>query len=207
MNRIFSIFIVTLFMATITNAQAISYFGVKTGVISSKYEYKILGLTYDSFYNDIRIGPTMGLFLRYLDYDYFDIESELAYLQKGGEEKIKIRTLYTPDYGDYIVNDIHFDYLQFHTSIRPKTILYNIGFYGLAGFSLNYLLQVRNAFKNINDFNRIIFAYTLGTGIELINIVSIPISIEFMLNNDMTEVYDESGFKFKSYLFRIVFNM
>ena len=210
--RIFLISFFILFIFSQINASSV--FGVKMGIANSKYEVKFL--SYDQYgnltdfmtlFNKNRISPAMGLYLRYLDNEYFDMESEILYLQKGGEEKLKIRTLYNPEGNGELVYDIHFDYLQFQTCIRPNTVISDIGIYALVGFSLNYMLQVRNDYKKVNDFNRIIFAYSLGVGIEFDKIINKPIFIEFLFNNDMSEIYDEADFKFKSYLFRIGFKI
>ena len=208
MKFVLIIIVILSVFYSISFSQSNFNFGVKTGIVSTKYELKYIFERQPDLilYNDTRIGPTVSFFLRYLFNDHFNIESEILYLQKGGEEKFYNTTIDYPEgTGDYLIHDIHFDYLQFHTSIRPKTTLSNVELYGLAGFSINYLLQVRNAFQDIDDFNRINFAYSLGAGIEFDNIINKPIFFEFMLNSDFTKTYDESDFKFISYLFRIGF--
>jgi len=213
MKNISKVFIILIILLSLSFADSITGFGIKMGIVATDYEQKIIIGDHESsitLYDDTRIGPSMGIYIRYLDYKFIDFESELLYMQKGGQDKYEITTLSDPDgTGEIIIYDIHFDYLQFQTGVQPKTMLYNIGLYGLLGCSFNYLLQIRNGIRPLDRFNRFAFAYYLGTGLEFNNILEKPILLEFILNNDLTNIHKNSAseFKFQTYIFRIGFGI
>lgn len=213
MKNIPNVCIMLTILLSSSFADSLTGFGIKMGIVATDYEQKIIIGDHESsitLYDDTRIGPSMGIYIRYLDYKFIDFESELLYMQKGGQDKYEITTLSDPDgTGEIIIYDVHFDYLQFQTSVQPKTMLHNIGLYGLLGCSLNYLLQVRNGIRHIDRYNRFAFSYSLGAGLEFNNILEKTILLEFILNNDLTNIYKNSAseFKFQTYILRIGFEI
>ncbi len=210
MNRIIRIIFFTLFIVSTTYSQSFSEFGVKMGVLSSKHEQKILSQIIGSttYFNNTRVGPTMGLFLRYLDNDHFNIESEILYLQKGGEEKFEITSISHPaGTGEFIISDIQFDYLSFQTSIRPNYSYKEVNLYLLAGGTISYLLGVKGGFKPKGDFKSYSFGYSIGFGIVFQDVLKMPILFEALMNSDLTNIYESSGleYKHKTYLLRLGF--
>ena len=172
MDRMNRIILFTIFVISYCHTQSFSDFGVKMGILSSKFEQKLLiqnGGTV-TILDDARIGPTIGLFLRYFDIDYFNIESEILYLQKGGQDKHEITTINQPDgTGEFLINDIQFDYLHFQTCIRPNYSIKSVNMYLLTGGSINYLLGLKGGFKPKSDFKNFGFGYSVGIGIEFLN--------------------------------------
>ncbi len=206
MKAVITVILTQIFFISSAFAGESNEYGVKFGVISTNFEYKnILGQTY---FDDNRIGPTMGFYSQFFNYDYFNIEGGLFYLQKGGQEEIAETTVSRPDgTGDYMTHDIHFDYLQLEINFQPKLNNKNTEIYGLVGLGVNYLLKIRNAFQADDNFNNIIFSYTLGAGIEFKNILDKPVLLEILINKDMTNIYtnSDSEFKFQTLIVRAGF--
>lgn len=75
---------------------------------------------------------------------------------------------------------------------------------------MNYLLGVRNDIRSRDKFRDFVFAYFIGAGIEFHDILNQALLFEFLLNADLTNIYQdsESEHKFKTYIFRfgIAFN-
>jgi hypothetical protein len=212
MDRMNRIIFFTLFVISYCHAQSFSDFGVKMGILSSKYEQKVPLQNGGSvtIFDEARIGPTFGLFLRYFDNDYFDIESEILYLQKGGQDKFEITTINQPDgTGEFLITDIQFDYLHFQTCIRPNYSDKSVNMYLLAGGSIGYLLGLKGGHKPKSDFKNFGFGYSIGLGIELPDLMKIPIIVEVLVNSDLTNIYNSSNieYKHKIYLLRLGINI
>jgi hypothetical protein len=195
-KNICMISVIILLLFSICESQIFSEFGVKIGMISSKYEQDLMiPYPYTSntikFFGENRIGSTMGFFVRYLDSDIFNLESELYYLEKGGGGKIPITTMATPEgTGEYISTDIQFDFLRFQTGIRPYFSFNMLKPYLVLGGTIDYLLGVRNGYKPDGDFKSIVLGYSIGLGVEINKLLNIPIFIEFCFNSDLTNIYD-----------------
>ena len=210
MNMIQKSLILVLILISISYSQTISEYGLKMGMISSKFTIKLLHQYGGSskIFNDRRIGPTMGIYMRYLDLRYFDLESGLYYLQKGGKQKFPITTIEQPDgTGEFATADIQFDCLQFQTGLRPYINLKEVGFYALTTGTLDYLIGVTGVTPK-SDYKDIVIGYTLGVGFEFPNILNNNILIE-MLFSDTQNVYRDSSIESEtgSYLVRVGFSL
>jgi hypothetical protein len=210
MNYLQNFLLILLILFILLQSESNAGFGVKLGIVTTKYEQEIQSgenQSTNTFLDETRIGPTMGISYRYLDYDFFDFESEIFYVQKGGQDSFEITTINSPEgTGEIIIFDNHFDYLQLQTVIRPKVDIDTIELYGIIGFSLNYLLGVRNDIRIRDKFRDFVFAYSIGAGIEFKDILNQSLLFEFLLNADLTNIYQdsESEYKFQTYIFLVV---
>jgi hypothetical protein len=197
---------------SVSNAQLISDYGLKIGIVSSNFKMDFYknNKNFNSAFDKSRLGPTMGLFVRYFEKSNFDVETELSYVQKGGTDKFEIITTNDPEgTGEYLIFDIQFDYLQLKTSLRPNYLLNNFEIYGLFGASLDYLLAVKNGILPKNDYSDFIWGYVLGFGLTFNNLLDNKISLEVVYNSDFNEIYKSESVKYTNnlYLIRAVFSI
>ena len=189
---------------SVSNAQLISYYGIKIGMVSSKLkmDYQGNSTNFNSVFDKNRLGPTMGLFIRYFEMSNFDLETELCYVQKGGTDKFDITTINNPKgTGEYILLDIQFDFIQLRTALRPNYSINNIEIYGLAGLSIDYLLSVKNGILPRDKYSDFVWAYTLGFGLAYSKIFNHNISLEFAYDSDINEIYKNENDQYTNSLF------
>ena len=74
-----------------SNARILSDYGIKIGIVSSKYEMDLKNFSEEILiinrYEKSRLGPNIGIYIRYLNWSHFDFETELSYVQKGATLK------------------------------------------------------------------------------------------------------------------------
>ena len=166
--------------------------------------------TYETFFNQNRVGPSMGIYYRFANLEFISLESGLNYLQKGGEAEIMVTTPEQIDgTGEYIVADVQYDYLQLEVNMRPYYEIGKYDLYGIIGASLNYLLSVKNGRRPKNEIKEFTLSYSLGFGIEIKDIFNHSILLEFLYNSDLTNVYKDSDleYKFNTYVLRVGFGI
>ncbi len=203
MKFLTQILILLSVLYSISNAQLLSDYGIKIGIVSSKLKIdsREMDTNLHSVFDKSRLGPTMGLFVRYFDVNNFDLETELSYVQKGGIDKFDITTTTNlQGTGEYILHDIHYDYIQLRTSLRPKYSIDNIEIYGLVGLSLDYLLSVKNGILPRNKYSDFIWGYTLGFGLSFDNVLNHKISLEFMYDSDINAIYKSQHVQYTNHL-------
>lgn len=199
-------------IVSIGHSQTFSEYGLKMGMVSSKFKIRVIIQNGGSFtyYNDRRNGPTMGMYVRYLDLEYFDLESGLYYLQKGGKDKTEITTINQPDgTGEFLTYDTQFDCLQFLTGFRPYIKSKAIGCYGLISGTLDYLIGVSGTIRPKSAYKDFVLGYVVGAGFEFYNILSKVILLEVLIS-DTNNVYQDSSIKAETginYLVRIGFSL
>ena len=191
---------------TVANAQIVSDYGIKIGIVSSKFimDYSENSTNSTSVYKENRLGPTMGIFVKYLDANYFDFETELAYVQKGGTDKFEVVSSDNPlGTGESVSLDIQFDYIQFRTSLRPKYSINNLEIYGLFGISVDYLLSAKNWVLPRDMYKDFVWGYTVGLGFNAGSLLDRKISLEFIYNSDINEVYKGEDVQYTNRLFSV----
>jgi hypothetical protein len=202
--------ILILFLVSLTYSESLAsmQFGVKMGMVSSKYEIEVLSFdqTTDVVFDQTRNGPIMGIYLRFLDVSFINLESEFNYLQRGGQEKLPITTPEQPQgTGEEIVFSVQFDYFQLQLNSRPNYSFKKYNVFGIIGISVNYLLGVKNSVIPIENFKDFTFSYSLGAGIELQALSNHSFFIEFTLNSDISNIYKDldTEFMYKTYTIRL----
>ncbi len=141
MKYLLLIFTFFSLFSVLSFSQVISTYGFKIGVTASNpnFEYdpslNITNIPVDK----TRISPNIGIYLRLFDLEMIDFETQLTYLQKGGEDKMEVKTLNHPEgTGEFLTFDLQFDYLQFQLGLRPKYRMSKIEFYSYLGGSFDY---------------------------------------------------------------------
>lgn len=210
MNNLQKCWVLLLLIISIGHTQTIFDYGIKMGMVSSQFKIKPADPRIDlTFFNHRRIGPTMGVYARYLDMNYFDFESGLYYIQKGGKEKLEITTILQPaGTGETLAFDVQFDYLQFQTSFRPYIKSRGMSFYGLIGGTVDYLLWAGNTNTPRSNLKDVVLGYAIGAGFEFNNILNKTILLE-MLITDTKSIFKNSDIKTEtgSYLIRLGFSL
>jgi len=190
-NSILSFFFI-LILTAFCYSQIVSEYGLKIGVTASRPHIEFdqsLNISRVSF-NHTRISPNIGLFIRMLDLKNLDFETQLVYLQKGGEEKFEITTVQRPGgTGEYAASDIQFDCLQLHLGFRPKYSMDKIEFYFYVGGSVDYLLEFTGVGTLRNNLEDIVFGYSGGIGISLKTSLNHNIFIETIYDSDLSDNY------------------
>ena len=191
-------------LLSISYSQIISDYGVKSGLVFSNLniENESDGVTFFIDYNDQRMGPTIGLYLNYFNKRYIFFETDLLYIQKGGNAKLKIPTVQEPDgTGEYIIYDAQFDYLQLQNIISPKYNIKHFEISALMGITLNYLLESKGLSILQSDFSDFNFGYLLGLGISVLDVLNKRISLEFYYNTDFSNIYKNDDLKYTNEAF------
>jgi len=202
------IFTYLLIFSVVSYSQIISAYGLKIGVTASNtnFEYdpalNIIGVRFDK----TRISPNIAIFARLFDLKMIDFETQLVYLQKGGDDKFEIRTINQPEgTGEFLTFDIQFDYLQFQVGLRPKYMANKIEIYSYIGGSFDYLLELKGTSLTKKQLKNTVLGYALGFGLSFRELLKQPLFIETIYNSDLSDVYPSESTKIKnnSWLFRI----
>ncbi|MCL4550740.1 MAG: PorT family protein [Bacteroidetes bacterium] len=162
-------FLAVLFLCLpfIVNAQIISNYGLKIGVVSSKASDLSSQSYYSNLYRDSRISGSFGIFAQFLSSDYLRFEMELSYKQEGAEDKIPVTTSENPDgTGQFIIVDHAYDFLSFNISLQPKYETKDICLFAIISPSLNYMLKNRDQILLTEDINKLVFGYNIGFGFQ-----------------------------------------
>jgi len=208
MKHFLLFFTYLLIFSTVNYSQIISTYGLKIGVTASNTNFEYdpsLNIT-SMPYNRTRFSPNIGIFLRLFDLKMIDFETQLTYLQKGGDNEFEIRTINQPDgTGEFLTFDIQFDYLQFQLGLRPKYLINKIEIYSYVGGSFDYLLDVKGFSSPEDRFEKIILGYAIGLGLSFRELLNQPFFIEIIYNSDLSDIYpgESSKIKNNSWLFRI----
>ena len=192
-------FVVIILLSIITQSQVISDYGIKFGLVSSKSDLVIkpnsIYAGSDDWFENNRIGVSFGIFMNMFNTDYFDVQSELSYLEEGAEDELLITTIDNPDgNGDYLIYDHEYDFLKLSFNIRPKYNLDSITPYLLFGPSISYLLKDRGAFY-IEDLKKVHFGYSYGLGINVNDVFNNTFFCEFKYNGYFNEIADNDRAK------------
>ena len=188
-----------ILLPSITYSQVISDYGIKLGFISSKANLDIkpssISLASDDWFKNNRIGVSFGIFVNMFNTEYFDIQSELSYLEEGAEDELLVATVDNPDgNGDYLVYDHEYDFLKLNFNIRPKYKFDKITPYLLFGPSISYLLKDRGTLF-IEDLEKIHFGYSLGIGINIDDVFDNSFFCEFKYNDYFKEISETDRIK------------
>jgi hypothetical protein len=208
MTTIKLLWVFCLIFTRVVYSQFISDYGMKIGMTASKPNFKYdpsINIT-DVPFDETRISPNIGIFLRFLDLKNIDFETQLSYLQKGGENKYEITTINQPNgTGEFLTFEIQFEYTQLGLGIRPKYSTNTVDAYSYIGGSLDYLLGVKNIIIPKNQFKDFVFGYAMGVGLSFNEILNNPIFLEVVYNSDISKVYQTQGLDIKNklWLFRI----
>lgn len=189
MNWMIRFFIFSSILFSTSNAQILSDYGIKIGMVSSKYEMDLKNFTEDiliiNSYNKNRLGPNIGIYIRYLNLSHFDFETEFSYVQKGASLRKDHYTSLSN-----LSDELRFDFIQFKNSFVPKIQTSSYGIYGIIGFSLDYLLSMKGGDISQRQCSKYVTGYIFGIGFETRILNNNRIFLELALNKDINEIHE-----------------
>ena len=187
MKCIIIFFIFISILISTSNAQIVSDFGIKIGLVSSKFEMDLKNFSEEilivNYYKKHKIGPIAGIYLRYFNWKYLNFETELSYIQKGAKFKQDGLAVNIP-------KELRFDYFQFKNSVVPKIDINNFEIYSIFGLSLDYLLSVNGGNLTHSEYKKYVIGYILGIGFKTEFIFNNKIFFELVFNRDINEIYE-----------------
>lgn len=194
--------VVVLFFANslFLNAQIISNYGLKVGVVSSK-AVDLSSKVYPwNLYQSSRVSGSFSFFTQFPISKYFRFEVELGYKQEGAEDKIPVTTTENPDgTGQFVIIDHAYDFLSLNLSWQPKIETNDISLYGIISPSLNYLLKNRDQIILNDDINKLVLGYNVGLGFQPKNIINGKLFVEVKFGGSFSKYL-------KNYYFETKFN-
>lgn len=207
-----SFVILLLLLASIGQAQVISDYGVKFGMVSSKQLFErgsARNLVWDSYLDrnlNARLGPQIGLYAQFLNARHLTLEVEASYLQKGTEEKV-YAILARPDgtyveEGPFTTETFQFDYIAFSVLAQPKVAIAQIKPYILIGPSLNILIANKELI--LRDADSLTPSVLIGGGIEIKKLFEFPLLLEFRYSPDLKHFFENEYVKSKLQVWQIL---
>ena len=183
------------------NAQIIFDYGLKLGVgISNQsWDYQAdVNLEFDN-----KIGITPRVFADLFNLSFFQLQSELGYLQKGFEDKVPITTTTQPEgTGEFITVNNRLNYLSFSALAKFKYETEVLSPYLIAGPQLNILLskEIEKGWEVVFDkFKQNNIGISIGVGSEIKNVLPISIFFEYRYERDFIDNYDSPNIGIKNY--------
>ena len=187
MKCIIIFFIFISILISTSNAQIVSDFGIKIGLVSSKFEMDLKNFSEDILiinnYKKHRVGPNTGIYLRYINWKYLNFETELSYIQKGAKFKQDGLPINIPQ-------ELRLDYIQFKNSVVPKIDMSRFEIYSILGLSLDYLLSVKGGNLAHSEYKKYVAGYILGIGFKTEFVFNNKIFLELVFNRDINEIYE-----------------
>ncbi len=193
------IFPIYVLMSTV-NAQIISDYGIKAGMVFSKQEMKLKTFSEKILvfnpYQAYRLGPAVGLYIRYIDWTYSDFETEISYVQKGANASEEYKSMYP--YGWF-----RFDYIQLKTALRLKIKVNAFELYNILGLSIDYLFATGGKSRPLSDYTKYVVGFHWGMGISSDHLFNKAIFLELIYNSDITDIYESRWATYHNSLFSL----
>jgi hypothetical protein len=176
-------------------SQFIPDYGLKVGLVSSNFESKYWDFLPKNEYSETRLGSTVSFFIYLYSNKHFNLETDISYVQKGGQEKSK--PLDYPEGVEEAIFDIQFDYLQYNLSFNPKFQRNSYEVYFISGIGINYLLRssgsmITNRVKKIN------YGFSIGLGFALNDVIKHSLLFEVLYNSDIGNIEKNDFYKYKN---------
>jgi len=184
-----------LFGASLGQAQTISGYGIKLGVVSSELKteggnIRIPGGAFLREDLDRRLGPQVGLFINFLEIPHLGLQAELSYLEKGAEDKVFRITDENPEAAaeTQTADMYQFDYLSFSLLAQPRLKFAALNLYATLGPSVNLMIANRDGlFTGTDDVTP---SFIIGAGVELPKAFAFPILLEIRYNPDLEHFFE-----------------
>lgn len=204
-----SLVVIFLFCASLGQAQVVSGWGIKFGVVSSKLKAEGDATFIPKFYPawenlNRRAGPQIGLFADFFKIPALGLQAEVSYLEKGAEDEILVSTPEQPEgTGETFTVDLfHHDFLAFSLLAQPRLKLGAVKPYAVIGPSLSLLIADRDGF--LRDTKSLTPSLVAGAGVELLKPFAFPVFLEVRYNPDLDFFLDNKNAKFKFQLWQVL---
>ncbi len=173
--------------------QIINGYGVKLGVTNAfqNWDYKVTNM--NSFDSDKRWGINVGAFVELINSPFFSINTEINYNQKGMKEDVAITTASHPGgTGEYKTHNNRIDYLTFALlgKLSYKILLFKPYIFVGPRMDLQISKSISKGWEDVFDkMKKSVYGISFGIGTEMMEILQIPLLVEFQYNYDFTDVY------------------
>lgn len=185
--------------AALGQAQTISGYGIKLGIVSSELKTEGGAIRFPGgsrIREDLnqRLGPQVGLFINFFKFPHLGLQAELSYLEKGAKDELFVTTEEHPEgTGEtYNADMYHFDYLALSLLAQPRSKFGAVNLYAMLGPSVNLMIANRDGlFIGTDDFTP---SFIIGAGVELPKAFAFPILFEMRYNPDL-EYFFENDYR------------
>lgn len=182
--------ILTLVLLTLTDvhAQVIKGWGLKGGVTKANQHWVFSEIEYEPDWHD-EIGATLGLFAEFADHNYFGLGAEVAFTQKGMQDKQPVTTSSPEPTGAFIISDNGLDYLSFNLYGKLQAGRKSVRPYVLAGPRLDVLLNKRVApfYDEVYaELKNTVPGFSVGGGLEFDTRAGFSVLAEARYNRDFS---------------------
>ena len=147
-------------------------FNLQIGPSFSKSNWENIMMSQHSLLDDNVIGTNVSLGMEYWDHTYFNLSSNLGYIQKGGKDSIQL-IFGPPEPIPLSPYKLKLNYLTVNTCIIVKIPVRDAIFpYLLAGPRIDYLVSYKEdvpVIKNYEDIGKVnyfIYGFITGIGIN-----------------------------------------
>lgn len=113
----FGLVIIGLIFVVIANGQTLKIHG---GTSVSKLNWKLSGMTANSFYDEPMIGYSIFTGIDYLDKQFINLSSSIGMIRKGGKGEFQLANQYGELTGQIVTEKPTLDYLSVNTMIDLK---------------------------------------------------------------------------------------
>ncbi len=190
------ILMLLILLPIFSNAQIISDYGIKIGLISSKAVDVKVENFYWNLYQDSRISGSYSIFVHFLNSEYYRFEAELGYRQEGAEDKIPVTTSESPDgTGEFVIIDHAYDFISLNLAFQPKYENDNICLFGIISFSFNNMIKNRDQLILNRNVEKFLFGYSFGLGLQPKNILTGNLFFELRFNDFLFKVVKNDYFQ------------
>jgi hypothetical protein len=204
MKKLFIVLTLLLISISLSKAQVIRSYGLKAGVASTNQSWDWTGVNITTSTHQ---SLDVGIFVEWLDNPFFNVVTEVHYLQKGANVATDI-AIATANESFYYYSDQTIPYLtgqdiSYSTQIKYLSIPILaklrvtwglITPYILIGPRFDYYLSTNGTFPPDyigvpHDFNKLTIGGTFGIGIELPPFLPIQLAAEARYSPDFQDCY------------------
>lgn len=193
------LFFIFILLST-ANAQIISDYGIKTGMVFSKQEMDLKKFSEEILilnpYESYRLSPVAGFYIRYFDWTYSDFEIEVSYVQKGANVADEYKP-FNPD------GWLQFDYIRLKNALRLKIESRYFECYCIFGLSIDYLFATAGQSRPLDDYTKYVMGFHLGFSVSSDYLFNNRIFLEFTYNPDMTDINESRWARYHNSLFSL----
>ena len=202
-SALFLFFIIELYSVN-TFGQLIGEFGLKSGFTSAWQTEIISGDKLKGI--DNKSGLVFGFYAEIFKSQWYSINTELNYSQKGMQTEIPFTNEQYPDgTGEFIKSNLRLNYLSVLILPRIYKNIQSLKFYAFAGPRFDIEISKNNNVsgpepsrtlfsdgveKQLNNYKSFQFGLSLGLGLQVKELLPFCFGIEARYNPDLSKVYD-----------------
>ncbi|MDR2039520.1 MAG: PorT family protein [Bacteroidales bacterium] len=170
-----------LFLSNLTFGQVVK---IQTGTTFSKLDW-VIGNSAFALFNETLVGYSIFAGMDYFEKKYFNLSSNLGFIQKGGKETHSLRN----ESGDFLKKTINakLDYITINTVLDIKyPIKNNISPFISFGPRFDYLINYDEVFDGLNEMDALkkySIGLILGGGLKYdLSKIQIGLRADYYLN-------------------------